>query len=300
MSVIPISIPTYGVRGTNIEGSKKPTAHGDIVRLVVLPNCNAELRCAYWLGALNGQQRVGCGINVLRFMSEIDEPNAQVGLTQALTSGQGTPFSDMVNWFNAKLINAGKSHYRNEKYSIIERQYKIDSIPNLTHYFNILDYNLPLNSCTIVKLNRDPDPIKRPVRATPGHYVLVSKDATGKIWTYEPYLSKPGDCNRREYKGTVSPGFFKAYDSQGYITASLLLIYRTIVVIGGESAEIKTPDSSSFIPNDAPFLMPEDTIQNLITDINNSTECKMGSTKGKTKKKQRKLNKKKRKTRRTN
>ena len=81
---------------TNMQASPVVNAMDESVRLMILSGCNAETRCEYWLGALNGEHRRGCGINVLRFMGEIDEENANIGLDQAINSGQGTPFIDIV------------------------------------------------------------------------------------------------------------------------------------------------------------------------------------------------------------
>ena len=193
--------------------------------LLYNPNCEASRRCNHWLGALNKETRVGCGINVLRFMGEIDYVNAVHGLTLAKTGEGGTPFRFMVMWFNRKLRNLNVMDYK-----IYEHVQDIRTPEKLTQYFNVLDRYLPPNSCTLVKLNRNKDVALRPRHPesgralTPGHYVLMSKE-DGKIWTYEPYISTPGKCNKREYKG-VSTNFFNAYTREGYISVSMLIIQK--------------------------------------------------------------------------
>ena len=208
-------------------------------------------------------------------MGEMEESDAEAALAQAMDTGEGTPFRHVVDWFNRKLRNSGKDIQGSTRFTITENTGSITTIPELTTYFTMLRDKLPLNSCTIVKLNRDPDPSKRPSGSTPGHYVLMSKDESGKIWTYEPYLSEPGKCNKREYKGTVSQDFFTSYQSQGYISISLLGMSRTAVTIGGGGEEGE------------PFLIPEDIFNDFIKDIDNSTECKNNVSGGKTKRKRR-------------
>jgi hypothetical protein len=153
-------------------------------------------------------------------MSEIDEENANSGLNQAIQSGLGTPFSLIINWFNEKLKNMNLS----DKFEALELKRSINTKQFLTQYFNFLNTYLPKNSCTIVKLNRHPDPGQRPGLLTPGHYVLMSKDINDMLWTYEPYASNNNNCVKRQYKGFVSDNFFNTYQREGYITASLVQI----------------------------------------------------------------------------
>lgn len=312
-----------GPNFTSIVGSTIPSAN-PLRRLVILPNCNADLRCSSWLGALNGETRRGCGINVLRFMNEIDDINALHGLDRAINSGQGTPFSDIVDWFNKKLTNSRQSiDADGNTFFIYEQTIRINSKVLLEEYFKQLDYNLPINSCTIVKLNRHPDPAQRPANLTPGHYVLMSKDGSGKLWTYEPYISTPTNCVKREYKG-VSDKFYNAYQSQGYITVSILMTQATpasprpasprpvppIPTAPRPAASRPAPRPSS--PRPVPeeqtpmeigggkinsvFLMPKNTLGNLINDINNSIECKNNKLSKRSKQTRRRKTTKRRKT----
>lgn len=276
------------------------------LNIVVLPNCNAPERCAFWLGPLIGQENIGCGIYVLKFMGEIDPENEKKGFMEAKLSGIGTPFNDIIDWFNKKLIASGKNEDASYYYNIIEFILDISNLENLSLFFELLYNHLPINTCTIVKLNRHPDTLIRKrmtgMDLTPGHYVLISKDKDGILRTYEPIYSKPGDCKSFPYKGFISSNFFKSYQKQGYISASLLIMQRTRKNII-EDHDIKMSDvnitkheddidMSSQIggnSNDIQqfFSMPEDTIDNLIEDIKNSTICikdKKGGRKKKTKK----------------
>ena len=228
------------------------------VHLAIIPNCNAEKRCEGWQGALNGQQRVGCGINVLRFIEEMDGTTAAAGLKHAIDYGQGTPFGLVVDWFNHKAAQtATKAHF-------LEQKYWIDTRERLAGFLDSMYHNLDPDSCAIVKYNRPPQGSPRyKAGLTPGHYVLMFKDARNKLWTYEPYLSHgkpeyqqahsrawsapamrragwpegsvpPEYCSKREYKGVVSENFFKTYyDDQNYETASTLLIKMNPGMVAG-------------------------------------------------------------------
>jgi len=242
-------------------------------RLLILPNCNADVRCEHWMRALNGERTRGCGINVLRFMSEMTEEDAQRALQETRDIGQGIPFSIIVNWFNHKYQRTGKNQSLNpfnrtlDEYVIVEEVIDISSIEALTRYFDILLGQLPPNACTIVKLNR---------HHAPGHYVLMSKDAAGVLSTYEPYLSTPGNCDKRPYKGSVSPGFFREYSSQGYLNVSLLvLVGNRTLMLGGRKRGNKRGGYHN--------VMPAGTMDALTHDIERSIECNNTSSGRKTK-----------------
>jgi len=200
-------LPKYDYLGAN---ATRMTESGTIA---ILPACDADKRCKMWLGPLNQIGNIGCGINILGFMGEIDWDNAQKGIAEARFGG--TPFQYIVNWFNLKSTNIGLTKQYHEK------KYPIDSMKGLDDFFQDVKSKLPNNSCVLVKLNRNDDPTKRPIGLTPGHYILLHKDSEGVLHTYEPIYSTPGDCKARQFKG-VSANFFNSYQQQGYITASIL------------------------------------------------------------------------------
>lgn len=282
-------IRSLGVNASNLKTGLVPSRNPMLnpkFHFLLLPNCNANERCLYWLGALNNVTTIGCGINVLRFMGEIDEPNAQKGLS--LTYYQdGTPFKLVTDWFQHKFTNMGV--FMNDGYirTVEEFKYDISTKENLQVFFNRLNYFLPNNSCILVKYNRHDDRRHRPGNLTAGHYVLISKDFNGKLFTYEPLTSNKTKCDKREYKGMVSDRFFTAFRSQGYITASVLVIkverHQLFRAQRGGTDEITET-----------FLMPEDIYSDFINKLNESIECKKNKIGGKKNRKSRKRRSRKR------
>lgn len=207
------------------------------------------------------------------------------GLMEARKSGIGTPFSDIVDWFNKKLIASGKNEDDTYHYNIIEVLSDISVIENLSLFFELLYNHLPINTCTIIKLNRHPDRLIRKkmtgMDLTPGHYVLISKDKDGILRTYEPIYSKPDDCKSFPYKGVISQKFFMTYQRQGYINASLLVMHR---IPKDDDIFMKGQTGGNENDKKKYFSMPDDTIDILIEDIKKSTICIKDKTGGKKKK----------------
>jgi len=214
---------------TKIRRTTVPNALNPNQRILILPNCNAAAKCPYWLGALNNVTTIGCGINALMFMEEIDENNAQKGFKQAL-QGKGTPFRHVVKWFDDKVKTL------NPSVSVKEITYSIDTLKHLQGFYSSVFNEMPENSCIIVKYNRSIE-AQQSKNLTPGHYVVLSKEGVNKLFTYEPLTSTVGKCNRRELKNlTVSNNFFNVMSvNQGYISASILGIYSTMY--GGNKEE---------------------------------------------------------------
>ena len=234
--------------------------------LAILPNCDAKDRCANWIGPLNGNNKIGCGINALAFLGEIEGEQVQSGLHQAQNTG--TPFKHIVDWFNNKIQNIDKTK------RFIETKYDINTLENLERFFNIMCFNLGINTCTIVKYNRDPDANKRPANLTPGHYVILHKDINNKIITYEPIYSTQGTCNTRQYKG-VSKNFFNAFQQQGYLTVSVLSVIK--IQTGGNKVAENNEE------NIKPYLMPDNIFDELSDALKPPKVCVVNGS-GKTKK----------------
>ena len=219
---------------TKIRRTTAPNALNPNQRILILPNCNAAAKCPYWLGALNNVTTIGCGINALMFMEEIDANNAQEGFKQAL-QGEGTPFRHVVKRFDDKVKTL------NPSVSVKEIKYSIDTKKHLQGFYWSVFNEMPENSCIIVKYNRTNES-QRLKNLTPGHYVVLSKEAEMgvnkyKLFTYEPLTSTLEKCDKRELKNlNVSDNFFNAMSvNQGYDSASILGIDYTMY--GGNKEE---------------------------------------------------------------
>ncbi len=286
-----------------------------VTRLVFLPKCDAFERCKYWIGALNGITTKGCGINVLRFMGEMSDLVGNVKLHASINTprgqppGPGTfaPFSDLISWFNTKFQNMGESEFK-----MTELVRNINTPYLLKQYLDELLAIMPADTCTIVKLNRDITNCQN-TNLTPGHYVLMNKDINGKLWTYEPLLSSRNNCVMFEYKGTVSPNFFNTYKNQCYVSVSILAAeyvdYPPMDI--DEASEyidyqpMDIDDTQSGGNNYKAYVMPDDTMDELVKSIQKSIVCNDNATGGKIKKriskmKTRRINKKTHRTRRIN
>jgi len=176
--------------------------------LAVLPNCNAVHRCNVWKGPLDKNAMVGCMVNILRFIGEMDDETAKYEFQKAVHL-QETPFARVIN------------HLNNSKNTFKEKTIPIHTKEYLALFFDTMENVLPLNSCIIVRLNRD-----KKTSYTPSHSILLTKDKKGILWTYEPYESMDGKCSKRRYKG-VSDNFFNSYQKYHYVSASILTIKRS-------------------------------------------------------------------------
>ena len=103
-----------------------------------------------------------------------------------------------------------------EQGSLANRGTPEDGMRALYGFFSQLQAEMPNNSCTIVKLNRSPD-VARELGLTPGHTVVIAKADDGTLSTIDPQ-----QLSVMPFKGRVSAGFYNAYVSQGYSTASVV------------------------------------------------------------------------------
>ena len=214
------------------------------LRLAVLQDCNPAKRVASWTGALQGNQRIGCGINALTFLGEISAATAtqEVSNLASCPDSQGTPFAQIVEWFNKRQNQSNPLYYQEfsfvittgttkapstaspatsgaaiaEQGSLANRGTPEDGMRALYGFFSQLQAEMPNNSCTIVKLNRSPD-VARSLGLTPGHTVVIAKADDGTLSTIDPQ-----QLSVMPFKGRVSAGFYNAYVSQGYSTASVV------------------------------------------------------------------------------
>jgi hypothetical protein len=214
------------------------------LRLAVLQDCNPAKRIAAWTGALQGNQRIGCGINALTFLGEISSATAtqEVSNLASCPDSQGTPFTQIVDWFNKRQDQSNPLFYQEfsfvittgtakapstaqpatsgaaiaEQGSLANRGTPEDGMRALYGFFSQLQAEMPNNSCTIVKLKRSPD-VARELGLTPGHTVVIAKADDGTLSTIDPQ-----QLSVMPFKGRVSAGFYNAYVSQGYSTASVV------------------------------------------------------------------------------
>jgi hypothetical protein len=189
--------------------------------LAYITNCYGEERFDEWkreltrfnlehnLGencALLGNTNIGCGLNSLTFLKIITMNQGRQLVQQVNNSG--TSFLEMMNY--VRIANGNKIPLQ-------EILYPITTLSEVTVFLNLLSNNLPNNSCTIAKLNRNPDIQRRPQGCrnfTPGHSVVFNKDQTGKLWTIDPQ-----QCRRKERDDNK---MFKSFQDNCYISVSLM------------------------------------------------------------------------------
>ena len=239
--------------------------------LAILPECNAPERCAQWLGAINGNTHIGCAINVLKFMGEMDENQSAIAVQQAEAQG-GTPFNQIVQWFNNKsgFTEDGDKFFK-------ETSILITRPRALMSYFNLLKNIMPINSCVIVRLTRNENETKRPRHPpkpddssikylTLGHYVLMSKEANDELWTYDPLMSTTVKCHKRKFIGITDKLWEAYYDTQKYETVSLLTLHHKTIQSGGGGEDLIK----------GVYKIDNSLFNNFTKSIKNAVECGVG------------------------
>ena len=240
--------------------------------LAILPECNAPERCAEWLGAINGNTHIGCAINVLKFMGEMDETQSAIAVQEAEAQG-GTPFNQIVQWFNNK---SGFTYGVGDKY-FNETSLLITRPRALAAYFNLLFDKMPDNSCAIVRLTRNVNETKRPrypslpndssiKYLTFGHYVLMSKEANGELWTYDPLMSTTEKCHKREFVGLNDKLWDSYINTQKYETVSLLTLHDTTIQSGGGGEDLIK----------GVYQIDKSLFNNFTKSIEDAVECSIG------------------------
>jgi len=254
---------------------------------LVLPDCNAEERCRLWQGFMlppSGANR-GCGFNVLRFMSEIDNTDAEDALPfmeNGMEFENGLPFSFIVDRFNGFVRNTDQQYFEASDgydYNIEEHKFAIDGRDNIVGFFESLNQLMPENSCILVRFNRSENHLERGL--TSGHYCVITK-FQGRLTTIEPHTSNPNSCNSKIYNSPPSDNFVQTWARELYVTASVLIIhyYPEDQNGGGEGKEKIKINSVVFIP--------KKLIDRIETALKNSMECKKESNIGGKKRKSRK------------
>lgn len=235
---------SYQVAGIdNIEdGSGINSIEIDGVRTPILPmifvNTHAEHRVRRWLGALNDNHFMGCGLNVLAFTGIMSRGEAEQELLQ-IDRVNGLSIDTVVDKFNAL--------FQEQEYNrtVVSHSTPIYAREQLEERFAYFDSILLPDSYLIVRYGRHVDPDQRPRNVAPdprlyfnpeyarryhgdfpmsaGHYVLVAKKTTGELVTIDPHMSQS-----REYSGSVSDNFWDVWHNvNGYVSIDILKCYET-------------------------------------------------------------------------
>ena len=176
--------------------------------LAVIKDCNIRERWdnfnEVWMnGHVTGSNYVGCGINVLFILDEMNTYTA-IGKVRQLTnnpSSIGTSMTEMINLLNSKS---------QEKKSIEKRAFfKIKNIDFIIYNPDRISINreptrnrlyiaykfifesMPDNSCMILKYMRNPDELQRErVTLTHGHTVVLTRilkgNGTSELYSVDP------------------------------------------------------------------------------------------------------------------
>ena len=247
---------------------------------LILPNCNFRERCSQWIrGVLPPSGRIaGCGVNVLRFMSEITTSEIDIALG-LLDTGEGVrtglAFGDIIQLIGFKLGNSDRIFLDRPGHSITiaEFQLPIDNKENIGEFFAKLNSYMPEDSCIMIKLNRDPN--RDPDELTSGHYIVIGK-VNNQLITFEPLLSTRENPVMRIYTPPPSDNFVRAWNYQHYVTASFAgLQYVPLQPqprIGGGSEEDVTVIDAKDIKG--VVFIPEKIVDEMIDALIKSIECK--------------------------
>jgi hypothetical protein len=156
-------------------------------------------------------RQIGCGINSLVFLGIFTREQGTTILPH-INKQKGTTFSEIMEYVfmkNENLLN---------KYIYSEVIYSINSFENIKKFYNYLYNILPLNTCTIIKLNRDPtDSICSGYKGT-GHTIIISKDANGIIYTIDPQ----GETIRQRISEKTDTKIFESFQSNCFNTVSMM------------------------------------------------------------------------------
>lgn len=206
---------------SNLAGVLLPPNVGGVA-LAVFANCNASQLSSNWQGATPSPRGYGCGINILRFLNEIDQPTFAQGLAHA-NYYSGTTAEVLAKYFNDKL----KANFF---YAGRPAVNAFTTRTSMESFYNTVKQALPDNTCIMMRL----------VGPNAGHWVLLSKERN-ELKTYDPILCPQGQtCPGKPYRG-VSDNFFNAYKRAGYLTVEYVLVRpEGIPVRGGAQNEGET------------------------------------------------------------
>ena len=172
--------------------------------LAILKNCGVSDRWSKWMiqpSPLRFNINLGCGLNVLYFLSLISYEQADVEfdkLTDPSCSVKGTPLSMIANAIRVEGMRA------------VVKRFNFELKDDISMFFNKMYHVLPDNACTIVRYERSGDAV--------GHTVIMSKK-DGVLHTIDPQ-----QILIRPYKGFVSDKMVTAMNTAGFISVSIIML----------------------------------------------------------------------------
>jgi hypothetical protein len=246
----------------------------DGIRKIIYPmifrDANIEVRARAWLGALNGNTRIGCSINVLRFLDTIDNDTAARFLTdpEIVHPQEGTSIETIVAYFNIIFENNGIIR------TCVKFTTNILTQQKLTEMFNMFHHILEPNTCMIVRYGRATAEAiafrPREEDGTPisaGHYVIVANH-NGVLVTLDPHNS-----TSRYYNPDtgISVNFWRTWSTvNGYNNISILCVYDPIVVVGGSPRSIC---NKRIITKSGAYIVPKNIMKQFEKALINSVSC---------------------------
>ena len=180
------------------------------IQLLAFNQCNAKEKFADWLrsgGTLLKNQNIGCGINTLSMLGVFSRKDGEEMVSELASDPQrrGTSFFEIMQYV---------FHRNGRNYPMNELTGYIDTPSRLRHFFQWLYIKMGVDTCIIVKFNRDlqPDVL--------GHTVLIHKDVTGSMTIYDPQAER-----EIPLVADTTPLFNTWIHNNGFNTASVIL-YR--------------------------------------------------------------------------
>ncbi len=242
---------------------------------MIFQDANVEDRFDAWAGALNGNTKMGCSINVLRFLDTIDDETANASLLnpEIVHPQEGTSIETIIAYFN--------NRFREQEINRVCVKYFIGNIltpKKLTNAFNMFSHFLQPNSCIIVRFGRAvveaksfrPHQDGLPISA--GHYVIVAKRRDGSVVTFDPQNKSERKYNQER---GVSHNFWNAWSNiNKYINISILCVYDpTDVVEGGSPKNTRTNIAG-------PYVVPPTIMNQFGKALLDSYSCSEPSRRG--------------------
>lgn len=200
------------------------------LKLLAYTDCNALERMEKWRvsgGTLNNNRNIGCGINTLTFLGVFDRATGQ-RMVDALASDPattGTSFLDIMRYV------ARHSDAQIPPGSVInELAGYIHTVDLLMDFATWVYDNLPMNACTIIKMNRDL------AGEMPGHSFILTKDADGVLHAVDPQT-----MHVRVLKVWEDIEAFSRFVTRNQFLTASVIVYRAARLKPGAAAPLIVP-----------------------------------------------------------